>query len=113
MRRADYDSPAYSHAEWRHVLDLHGCRNVTICGLTLAESGGDGIYLGAGRDGATNRDVVIRDVVCDRNYRQGISVITAENLLIENCVLRIRPARRPRPASTSNPISPASGWSTA
>jgi hypothetical protein len=32
--------------------------------------------------------VVIRDVVCDRNYRQGISVITAENLLIENCLLK-------------------------
>ena len=25
---------------------------------------------------------------CDRNYRQGISVITAEDLLIENCVLQ-------------------------
>ena len=32
--------------------------------------------------------MVIRDVVCDRNYRQGISVITAENLLIENCLLK-------------------------
>jgi len=31
--------------------------------------------------------MVIRDVVCDRNYRQGISVISAENLLIERCVL--------------------------
>lgn len=88
MRRADYDGPAYTHAEWRHVINLHGCRNVTIYGLSLEESGGDGIYLGAGRDGSTNRDIVIRDVVCDRNYRQGISVITAENLLIENCVLK-------------------------
>lgn len=88
MRRADYDSPDYKKAEWRHVLNFHGCTNVTVTGLTLAESGGDGIYLGAGRQGEPNRNVVIRDVVCDRNYRQGISVITAENLLIENCVLK-------------------------
>lgn len=88
MQRADYDSSDYTHAEWRHVLNFHGCTNVTVLGLTLAESGGDGIYLGAGRGGETNRDVLIRDVVCDRNYRQGISVITAENLLIENCVLK-------------------------
>lgn len=88
MHQADYDSADYTHAEWRHVLNFHGCSDVTVLGLTLAESGGDGIYLGAGRGGQTNRNVVIRDVVCDRNYRQGISVITAENLLIENCVLK-------------------------
>ena len=88
MRRADYDSKDYVKAEWRHVLNFHGCTNVTVSGLTLAESGGDGIYLGVGSGGATNKDIVIKDVVCDRNYRQGISVITAENLLIENCVLK-------------------------
>ena len=31
--------------------------------------------------------MVIRDVVCDRNYRLGIAVINVENLLVENCVL--------------------------
>ena len=88
MRRADYDSADYTHAEWRHVLKFHGCTRITIEGLTLAESGGDGIYLGAGSGGAPCKDVVIRDVICDRNYRQGISVISAENLLIERCVLK-------------------------
>ncbi|MCH5378101.1 MAG: right-handed parallel beta-helix repeat-containing protein, partial [Planctomycetes bacterium] len=88
MRRADYDSPDYEHAEWRHVLKFHGCTGITIEGLTLAESGGDGIYLGAGPGGAPCKDVVIRDVICDRNYRQGISVISAENLLIEHCLLK-------------------------
>lgn len=88
MRRADYDGPDYKHAEWRHVLKFHGCEGIVVEGLTLAESGGDGIYLGAGSGGVACRDVVIRDVVCDRNYRQGISVISAENLLIERCVLK-------------------------
>ncbi|MCC6444577.1 MAG: right-handed parallel beta-helix repeat-containing protein [Armatimonadetes bacterium] len=88
MRRSDYAGPSYRKAEWRHVLDFRSCKNVRVYGLTLAESGGDGIYLGAGQEGTTNRNIYIKDVVCDRNYRQGISVITAENLLIERCVLR-------------------------
>jgi len=89
MRRSDYDDPArYKHAEWRHVLQFLSCTNIKVVGLVLAESGGDGIYLGTGRSGVTNRDIIIRDVICDKNYRQGISVITAENLLIENTIMR-------------------------
>jgi len=88
MRRADYDAPPYAKAEWRHVLCVKSCANVTVEGLALAESGGDGIYLGCLRAEWPNRNVVVRDVVCDRNYRQGISVISAEGLLIENTVLR-------------------------
>jgi len=88
MRRADYDAPPYSKAEWRHVLNIKSCANIKVEGLTLAESGGDGIYLGCVRSASPNRDVHIKDVVCDRNYRQGISVISAENLLIENTVMR-------------------------
>jgi hypothetical protein len=88
MRRADYDAPPYVHAEWRHTLSIRSSANIHVLGLTLAESGGDGIYLGCLRPEWPNRDIVIRDVLCDRNYRQGISVISAENLLIENTVMR-------------------------
>ncbi|MBN1854935.1 MAG: right-handed parallel beta-helix repeat-containing protein [Pirellulales bacterium] len=86
MHKSDYHKPPYQLAEWRHALSLRGCEDVTIEGLTLAESGGDGIYLGVGSNNATNRNITIRNVICDGNNRQGISVITAENLLIENCM---------------------------
>lgn len=88
MRRADYDAPPYAKAEWRHVLNIKSSAKIQVLGLTLAESGGDGIYLGCLRPEWPNRDIMIRDVVCDRNYRQGISVISAEDLLIENTVMR-------------------------
>lgn len=88
MWREDYDRPPYEHATWRHVLNLRGACNVCIAGLTLALSGGDGIYISGGADRQPSRNVEIRDVVCDRNYRQGISVISAENLLLENVVMR-------------------------
>lgn len=88
MHKQDYQNPPYEPAEWRHALEIRGCRNVTVEGLTFQNSGGDGIYLGAGRDGATNTDITIRRVVCVDNHRQGISVITAENLLIEDSTFR-------------------------
>ena len=88
MQKADYMSDAYKKAEWRMVLGLYSCNNVEILGLTLKDSGGDGIYLGVTGDDKCCRDVHIKDVVCDNNHRQGISVISAENLLIEDCTLK-------------------------
>ena len=88
MWRDDYNGAPYEKAEWRHAISIRSCTNVNITGLTIVESGGDGIYLGVSRDGVTNTNVEIHDVICDRNYRQGISVISAKNLLIENTVLR-------------------------
>ncbi|MCX8037303.1 MAG: right-handed parallel beta-helix repeat-containing protein [Candidatus Sumerlaeia bacterium] len=84
MQKADYTTADYQKSEWRHGLSLLGCSDVTICGLTIRDTGGDGIYLGRDRAGSPHcRNIVIRDVLCDNNHRQGISVISAVNLLIE------------------------------
>lgn len=88
MYKEDYQSGAYDKSEWRHGLSFFGCRNVLIQDLTIERTGGDGIYLGAASKQEPNVDVVIRRVVCADNHRQGISVISAKNLLIEDCVLR-------------------------
>jgi polygalacturonase len=87
MRKTDYQTDAYERAEWRMALDFMGCRRVRVEGLRLESSGGDGIYIGCTKELPYCSDVVIRDVICDDHHRQGISVIGAENLLIENCVL--------------------------
>ena len=84
MWKADYQRPPYEKGEWRHSLGFHGCEDVTIANLTLADSGGDGIYLGTGANGGCRR-FVIRDVQCLSHHRQGISVINAEDLTIERC----------------------------
>lgn len=83
MRKADYHQAPYQLAEWRHTLNIKSSENIVVDGLNLVESGGDGIYLGVGTRGITNTNVTIRNCVCDGNNRQGISVITAKNLLIE------------------------------
>lgn len=86
MHKADYTNPKmdYSRSEWRHALNIAGSTNVIVEGLGFWESGGDGICVG----GVGTKNVTIRDCICDGNNRQGISVTCAENLLIENCILR-------------------------
>jgi len=90
MQKQDYMGPNYKKGEWRMVLELGGCTNVKVLGLTLKDSGGDGIYLGETKINKYQpcKDVLIRDCVFDNNYRQGISVISTENLRIDNCVFK-------------------------
>ena len=71
------------------TLAIRGCKNVNVSGLTLKDSGGDGIYVDGGRERRASENVVLRDIVCDNHYRQGISVISAENLKVENCTFQI------------------------
>ncbi len=87
MHKADYQSKDYEKAEWRMTLDFSGCKNIRVEGLSLENSGGDGIYVGATDERPWCEDMVIRDVLCWNHHRQGISVISAVNLLIENCTL--------------------------
>ncbi|MFC1573958.1 right-handed parallel beta-helix repeat-containing protein [Candidatus Latescibacterota bacterium] len=93
MQKQDYMENTlrdyYTNSEWRHSLKLSSCENIKVYGLTVRDSGGDGIYIGSeNKEQPYCKNIHIRDVVCDNHYRQGISVIGAENLLIENCVFK-------------------------
>ena len=86
MRKRDYQNEPYTRAEWRMGLALRGCKKVLVEGVRIESSGGDGIYLDGGGDLKWCEDVTIRGVVCDDNHRQGMSVISAQNLLVEDSV---------------------------
>jgi polygalacturonase len=77
----------YPKAEWRMTLSLRGCTHVRVYGFTLRDSGGDGIFVAGGRQPYC-KDILIRDVVCENHYRQGISVISVQGLTVENSVFR-------------------------
>ncbi len=87
MHKEDYTQPYYPKSQHRMGVNVRGCKNVQVSGLTIRDTGGDGIYIGRGDRGLCE-DVVIKDVVCDNNYRQGISVISVKNLLMENSVFK-------------------------
>jgi polygalacturonase len=90
MHKQDYQDPEkYERAEWRHTVGLRSCENVQLIGLTLRSSGGDGVYVGNARKPINYcKDIVIKDCLIEDHHRQGISVISVVNLLIENCVIK-------------------------
>ena len=90
MNKKDYqDKTQYKLSEWRHAISLLSCENIKIIGLTIKNSGGDGVYVGVLR-GKNKRhqsyckNILIDKVICDNNHRQGITVISVENLLIRD-----------------------------
>jgi hypothetical protein len=83
MRKNDYRNEPYSRSEYRHAIELSGCTRISLLGLRVESSGGDGIYLGRGEQ-PYNADVLLRDLQVLDNYRQAISVISAQDLTIEN-----------------------------
>jgi polygalacturonase len=74
----------YEKSEARMCLALRGCSNVRVEGLKLADSGGDGIYIDGSRKAPCCTGIHIKNVTCDNNYRQGISVISVDGLRIED-----------------------------
>ncbi len=85
MNKKDYQNPAeYKWSEWRHMISIRGCENVTIANLTLETSGGDGIYISTTAKMPGCRNVTIDSVTATGHHRQGISVISADKLLIKN-----------------------------
>jgi hypothetical protein len=70
MQRADYaNSSLYAISEYRSTMYLNNVDGFRLLGLTLEESGGDGLYI-------TNvsRNVVVDRVKLLRHYRNGMSV---------------------------------------
>ena len=95
---------------------IDNCTDVEVAGLTIRETGGDGLIVMSNvwncleknkngvctkglyhKRGAT-RNLRVRDVVLDRNYRQGMSVISAQNAEFVNCTF-----------SNTNGTSPQAG----
>ena len=82
MNKSDYRDPAqgYTFSGWRHTLHIERASRVSVKGLTLRSSGGDGVYVRA------SDDVELEDLVCSDHFRQGISVIAARNLTVRNSI---------------------------
>lgn len=105
MDRKTFTSRPYDHNGHRHTLNIFGCANVTVEGLEINGSGGDSVYVGAGMWDAC-RNIVLRDLVVANGYRQGLSVISAENLLIEGCTFRDTAGTAPAAGIDFEPNSP-------
>jgi len=86
MANVDSFSPAPAN-QFRHGIRLQSVDNFEVKGLTVKSTQGDGIYV----DGLSligfSQDVVIQDVLIDNAFRNGISVISVQGLLVDNTVI--------------------------
>ena len=79
MHKKDYQNPKlYERSEWRYTLCIRDAKNIYVENMKFLSSGGDGIYIG------TVDGVTVKKVVCDDNHRQGMSIITGKNILVED-----------------------------
>ncbi len=68
-----------NEGEWGMGVFVRGGANISIKGITIKDCWGDCIYI---TDDATN--VIVEDCLMDNGRRQGISVISAQNVTIKN-----------------------------
>jgi len=85
MNRARYIQPPFYRSESRHIIDINGSKNIKIIGLSLTDGGGDGICISNGSEQYYSENILLKDLKCLRNFRQGLSVVSAKNLTVENC----------------------------
>lgn len=81
---------SYDTEENRHCIGLRAVDNVLVEGLKCTKAGGDGIYVSdgwGGTDPTYSSNVTIQDCTLDNNRRQGISIISAQDLIIRRCVM--------------------------
>jgi len=87
MRKAEYAG------EFRHCLNVRGSTDWLVDGaLAFNDSGGDGIFIGPSETDLDDlriqcADYAVKNVVCDNNRRQGISILSAIRALLYGCTL--------------------------
>jgi hypothetical protein len=79
MWKADYANASRYTFGMRMGITLSNVSGVFLQGLTVRGSGGDGLYFSGVRNGVFSR------LILDNNYRQGLSIISASNVLFEDC----------------------------
>jgi Secretion system C-terminal sorting domain len=86
MNKAEY--AALADGEYRHSLSISNSSNMQVYGLKIDESGGDGVFISGDTWYGTqlhSENILLKDLWSDKNYRQGISIISAQHVLVQNC----------------------------
>lgn len=82
----DRDNHLGSTGEWGHAIMIRGASKVTVRDIHLSKCWGDGISIGGamvtGAPTVPCNDVVIANVVCTGNRRQGMTVGCASNVKV-------------------------------
>ncbi|MCP1997431.1 right-handed parallel beta-helix repeat-containing protein [Flavobacterium sp. HSC-61S13] len=75
-----------SKGEWGMGINIVGSQNIKIFNPIISKCWGDGIYIND-FDGIKSKNILIEGGIVDDNRRNGISVISGENISINDIVL--------------------------
>ena len=103
MWKFDYANPKYyAHAEWRMALQMDGAKHVLVEDLVVELSGGDGVYVGY-----ENVDITLHRIHSRLNYRQGISVIDVDGLVVRDSIFESTDGTAPMAGVDFEPDTPS------
>ena len=82
----DMNKSEYTTGEGRHAVALVAADGVTISDFTISDSGGDGLYIAGHAPPLRtySSNIYVDNVVFDNHRRQGMSIISAENVFVSN-----------------------------
>ena len=78
-----------SLGEWGMGITINNSLNVKLENITIKYCWGDGIYIGGGKEPYigvyknASKKIVLSNIICDSNRRQGLSIVHVDGLLVE------------------------------
>jgi hypothetical protein len=93
-----FDYPDYMEGEWRNAVNIRGSRRVDVLGLSVDGTGGDAIYISPtwGMNRIHCADITVRECHLARSWRNGITIVSGTNILIDNCTITQTSGRAPQ-----------------
>ncbi len=81
--------------EFRNAIALYDCKDVLFEGLTVDGSAGDGIFIGTRTPTGFSKNITVRNMIFENHRRQGITITSAQDILVENVKFNCTWGRRP------------------
>jgi parallel beta-helix repeat protein len=85
----DRDSHLGTTGEWGHGIRVRGCSRVTIRDMHISRCWGDAISAGGimlrGQPSKPGRDLVLANVICSGNRRQGLTLGSYRGVRVRDC----------------------------
>jgi hypothetical protein len=86
---------AYDPAvEWQHGYSIEGVQGMALTNVQARDTWGDGVYLAhsthttaCGDDASSARNVVISRATLERNGRQGVAIVDAEHVTLQDSTI--------------------------
>lgn len=68
-------------------ISIYSSKDIIVENGKIVNCAGDGIYIGVSNKETTSSNIFIKEVICDSNFRNGISIISGNNINVINCIL--------------------------